>query len=253
MDLSGFVSSGFSGVQSWASGFSSFLKTLLSTLADTIKQTLKALAGALKRIARGVLDALKALLHGNWRQFWHDLKAAWDTLRKWAKQIHDTVFGPLDQIRKTIQKLYDTFWKPVLTVIDSMRHIVSVVGIFDRKLAAKLDQRLWNLEGKLLAPITTLYKRLNSISSYFRAILTTLGLLDRALLVESIRRDCSIIWHVLMNPTGKQPPPATPGHPRTAREVNTDYQEFVARGTGAYEPPIAHAVGVYNDTLRELS
>jgi hypothetical protein len=241
------------GVQSWASGFASFLKTMLSAFADFAVQAIKAVAGALKRIAGGVLDALRALLRGDWSRLWHDIVNAWKVLREWATAIYKTIYGPIDQMRRNIQKLYDTFWKPVIDVIDKMRRITQVIGIFDRKLAQRLDQRLWALEGKILAPITAMYTRLNSISSYFTAVITAMGLIDRAVLVKSIQRDCADIWHVLINPTNQQPAPTKAAPLPTPSQINDEYQQYVQTGTGNFQPLMVRAQARYDEVYRDLS
>jgi hypothetical protein len=240
------------GVQSWASGFASFLKVLLSAFKDWAVQVIKAVAGALKRIAGGVLDALRALLRGDWSRLWHDIVNAWKVLREWAQVIYKTIYGPIDQMRRTIGKLYDTFWKPVINVIDSMRRITQVIGIFDRKLAQRLDQRLWALEGKILAPITAMYGRLNSISSYFSAIITATGLLDRPLLLASVKRDVSLLWHTLVNPFGQTPKPVTAVVMPTIKQSHDAVVDYWNNGSGDLAPAVDSARQYYNELTAGL-
>jgi hypothetical protein len=118
-----------------------------------------------------------------------------------------------------------------------------VVALFNRKLAAKLDHRLMVLEGKIMWPITTALHRINDISSYVTALITTAGRLARPLLLESMRRDALLVWEVLTNPRRVIYSPPEPIQQATREAVCRDFEEYLRFGTGrlSLKDDAAHA------------
>lgn len=234
--------SGFLGL------FSDTFKSALSWIQDTfggvinwVLSHLKDVWGVVKNAFQGVLKFLKLLVQFKWRELWQLLKSAYDHLRRWINLIQRYVFGPIERMRRQIMQVYDTFFRPVLRVIENLRQIVRMIGIFDKQLAAKLDGALLSLEGKLMAPITSALKRLNQISSEIRATVTALGFLDRGMLVESLRRDASIIWSVLTNPKGRIYGAVKPAQPYSYSDFQADAHAYFTTGSGAVADYIAEA------------
>jgi hypothetical protein len=252
-DLFGGLSGLLSTLYSWAKSAVHWLADHLHSFIGALVSHLGVIGHLLRAIPSAIVRGLKALRHFNWHGLWGKLQSWYKAYQRWTKKVHDLFFGPLDTLRKIINSIYDTFFRPLITIIDNARRLVQIIGIFDRKLAAQLDQKLWALEGKLLYPITALTQRVNRMSSYFSSIITTLGLLDRPLLLESIRRDCSQIWHVLLNPLDRKPKPVTAAQPRTDVQVQDSYRQYLKTGTGDYAAPITHAQDVYAQTLKDLT
>jgi len=197
--------------------------------------------------ARSFWRSLKALGSLDFKTIWKKIKRAYERYQDFLDWYDRTFVQPIDRIRNQIWGIYRTLFKPILQVLDSFRVMVRMVALFNRKLAAKLDSRLFALESKLMWPITAALKRLNEISSSHRALVTRLGFLDRVTLLESLRRDASLVWEILTNPRWRlhtDPPGIT--H-RTLAQLDTDFQIYARTGTG----PLAEQVDALDQTFRE--
>ena len=214
---------------------------------DTLVLFARWVAAGARLIKAGFVRAVKALLHLDFRSIWRSLRCAYERFQRarawWKRHVQD----PIDKIRKNIMDIYRTFFQPIIRFLDSLRVFVRFIALFNRKLAAKLDARLWGLEAKILSPITTALRRLNSISSHLGALVTALGYLDRVTLLESLRRDASLVWEVLTNPRGalhSDPPGIT--H-TTLAQVDADFDVYARAGGG----PLADRVDDLDRTFQE--
>lgn len=197
----------------------------LQLLLDWILRGLKALGSALWR-------ALRALGHLNFRAIWNALKRAYERFQRALRWYQRHVQEPLDRIRRTILDLYNRFWRPILRMLDSFRVFIRLLSIFNRRLAAKLDGALFNLEAKLMYPITAMLQRVNELSSYVRAIITASGLLDRVLSLETLRRDAALVWEVLTNPRARIYEPIVRPETKGYSDLAVDMKQFGRDGTG---------------------
>jgi len=175
---------------------------------------------------------ITALRHLNFSKIWAKIKAGYKRFNDALDWYRRHVLAPLDRLRKQIWQIYRTFFKPIIMFIDSLRVFTRMIAIFNRKLAARLDHYLMSLEGKLLAPITALLHRINEISSYFTALITTAGRLARPLLLESMRRDALLVWEVLTNPRALLYNPPEPALRPTIAAAGADFREYLHSGTG---------------------
>jgi hypothetical protein len=188
--------------------------------------------GWLRWVARHLWRGIKALRKINFKHLWHKLKHAWTIYQKalewWRKHVQE----PIDRMRRQVWAIYRAFFKPVIMLLDTFRPIIRMIGLFNRKLAAKLDHRLIALEGKILWPITATLHRLNEISSYFTALITVTGRLSRPLLLESMRRDALLVWEVLTNPRAVLYEKPERGPRPTIEAMSKDFAEYLRFGTG---------------------
>lgn len=231
------------GITSWLGTIWTFLKQWLAAEWDVIKLAAQFIWRSLKSAVSQIGHALRDLFSGNWAGLWQDIKSMWSGFVAWVKKVYAAISGPIKLWQQTIHNLYDKFFRPVVQVIDSLRVMVNMIGIFDRKLAAKLDQALWQIEAKVLSPITYLQQRLNLIASMMRATLTQLGYLDRPLLLESLRKNAAIAWHVLLNPLDK-PEATAPAPPAVSvQQLDNNFMQWYKADTG----PVADAVSDGND------
>ena len=148
--------------------------------------------------------------------------------------IQKYILKPLDAYRKMIYQIYNQWFRPVIKFLETLQMMVRYLAIFDRKLAALIDAKLAQLETWVMTPISNALKRINSISSYIRAILTPLGMIDRVLLIESLRRDASILWETITNPRARIFDTVPPAPPRTNSDRTNDFADFVAGQGGTY-------------------
>ena len=201
-------------------------------------------------IARGlrvVWRGFSALGHLKFGQIWSAIKRGYERFRKWVDWYIDNFQKPIEQIRARIWEIYNRFFKPIIRFLDSLRVLTRAIGIFNRKLAAKLDARLWLLESRILWPITQMLKRVNELSGWMRAYITRLGYLDRTLQLESLRRDALLVWEVLTNPRARLFAPGETARSYTYSDLHSDVQVYGATKTG----PIADYIDEAHRSVRE--
>ena len=249
MDLSGFLGSlsdTFSSALSW-------IKNSLLGLGNWALDHLKSVWGILKGGVLAVLKALKTLSHLNWRELWQLIKKGYDHLRQWIAWWQKHILKPLSDMRASIMRLYNTFFRPVIAILESLRTMVRFLSIFDRKLAALLDSKLSALESLVMTPITAALKRLNSLSSTLRAMLTPLGMLDRVLLLESMRRDAALIWEVLTNPRAAISTVKAPPAPYTYSDLHSDVHLYAQTGNGPVADYVQEAHAAAQEVIQEVA
>jgi len=182
--------------------------------------------------------ALSALRHLHFADIWHAIQRGYDRFHRALQWYNDHVIKPLERMRQQLIALYNRYLGPVIKLLDTVRATVRIVAIFNRKLAAQIDQALWQVESALYAPLYSALRRLNAITSTIRAIITPLGLIDRQLLILSMQRDWKSIWRVLLN-NGKLPVPRTVADPLAGlHQLQVDFKEMMATNTG----PVADRV-----------
>jgi hypothetical protein len=240
------------GLGSWLTGAWQWIKQEISAVADWAHRAFVSLGDWIKRWPLDLLKAVKWLTHLRLSDVWAWLKRMHKHLTDFEAWYKKYVSGPIDAQRRKILALYDQFFRPIVGTIDTFRKLTRIVAIFDKKLAAKIDQRLMALEGWFLAPITDALKRLNQLSSWARAITTELGYFDRTTELESLRRDCKQVWQVLTNPRGifpTQPIPFTASDPK-APVINL--LDYLQSKSGPYVDSTDTAVQTYTVSVADF-
>jgi hypothetical protein len=196
-----------------------------------------------------VFSPLKAIAH--WK-IWAELKTWYDRFKKWRDWYKQHVLAPMQKMRKMQQDLYNQFFRPLLKVVDDLRRITSIVGIFNRKLANKLNYQFLRVESYLLAPLNKITSRVNGLGRALTGIVTPLGYLDRATLLNSVWRDAALIKEILHNPYEQHPAAATlPAGPTISDRVGWTL-EYAGSGSGPYAADVDAGVANYQ-TLRAQS
>lgn len=198
-------------------------------------------------IIKSLLGSVISHLHGLWTALahlklstvWATLKKLYDRYNRWMLWWQRHIQAPLDRIHQQLDQIYQQIFAPIIRFLDALRGPLRILALFDKRLAAKLDGFIFGLEQRILAPLLTLYQRINRLSSYMRAIITTLGFFDRVTLIESIRRDASIVWQVLTNPHDVIYKPDTPTPRAGIVELDSQFKTYVATGGGPLAPQIA--------------
>lgn len=146
-----------------------------------------------------VFDPLKGIKHWTiWSELWH----VWQTIKKWRDWYRDHVQKQIKAMQDLQRRIFNTFLKPVLTIIDTIRRITGVVGIFNKGLANRLNTLFLRVEGYILEPFNALTAKFNKMERIFDAFLTPLGYFDRATMLNSIWRDFGLLRNLFRNPFG---------------------------------------------------
>lgn len=229
-------------IRGWAGGLIAKLASHLGIVRDAFVRAWAHLSLIWKTIAHLHLSTI-----------WATLKKLYDRYNRWMIWWQQHIQAPLDKIRAQLDQIYSRIFAPIIRFLDALRAPLRILALFNRKLAARLDGAIFGLEQKVLGPLLALYQRLNLITSYFRAIITTLGLLDRVLLIESLRRDASIVWAVLTNPGNVLYPKRTPAARPTIRDADADFKVYVATGDGPLADQLAMMDATFEQSKLELA
>jgi len=233
----------------WVTWLWGNILSLYNWVLNLFKEVFWWLSWVAGRLWRGI----NALLHLNFSRIWAAIKRGFERFQKILVWLRRRIFGPLDAYRKLILELYRRFWAPVIRFLDSLRVFTRILAIFNRRLAALLDQKLWAIESKLLSPITAALRRVNELSSYLGALITVSGYLDRVLLLESLRRDASMVWEVLTNPRAIFHERASPWMSSTTDGTYADLRQAVRTQSGPTADTALSMLDRWRSTMKGLT
>jgi len=212
---------------------------------DILGSIFNAVWGTLGKLGRWLANSPFATI-------WQFMQKIFARVHQVIQWINKYVLQPWEKMRQQLIALYNHYFGPIIKFIDTIRSTARILAIFDRKLAAKIDQALWQLESDLYAPLYAALKRLNAVTATIRAVITSLGLLDRSLLVQSVERDWKSIWRVLMNNGTLPKPLSVDPTAQPLHKIQTDFDEFVTSGTGTFADSNQALDQVYQDALTQL-
>jgi len=194
---------------------------------------------------RKIFSPLKSLKQ--WK-IWNEIKNAYERWKRWRDWYKKNFQTYIDSIRKLQRQIYNTFFLPVLKILDTLRRASQIVGLLNKKLAAKLNSIFFRIEGALLAPLRAWQNRINGLGHIFQAILTPLGYFDRATLLNSVWRDVGQMREILRNPLGAAIAPGAPASRIPIHEQVSNVSSYLSSGSG----PIADRVNTKRDTFQQL-
>lgn len=202
----------------------------------------------LGELLHGILEILKGIKHLKWSEIWQGVQDVVQALKDWHRWYVNNVQKPIQQARTNFRKLYDHYLRPVLSLVDTLRRISGVVGLFNKRLAAKLNGIFFRIEAALLAPLRIWQNRINSLGGMMQAILTPLGYLDRATLLNSLWRDAKYLRHIVLNPLAR--PSTVPNVPPVP--TTTENVQFVKGYSTGIKPADSSGLDADVDAFRRL-
>jgi hypothetical protein len=185
------------------------------------------------------LSPLKSIAH--WK-IWAEMKSWYDRFKKWRDWYKQHVMGPMKQMQAMQRQLYNTFFKPLLLLVDHIRQLTSIVGIFNRKLANKLNYQFLKIESYILMPMNTMTSRVNALGRTFSGFLTILGYFDRATLLNSIWRDAGLVKSILSNPLDQHPGSYTLSASTSITDMQTNTRQYLNSDTGPYAADVDQTI-----------
>lgn len=187
----------------------------------------------------GVKSLLKPLLNiAHWK-VWAEIWRFYLRVRRWFDWYRNNVHAHLQQLQALRRQIYNTFFLPILRIVDTIRRVSQVVGLVNHKLAAKLNSIFFRIEGAILRPFGAFANRVNVLGNVVQSILTPLGYLDRPTLLNSMWRDVGQLREILRNPLrGVILPAGVPAGKPAARMV-ADLDQFFLDGTGPLAPALS--------------
>lgn len=201
----------------------------------------------LTNIFSGVLKIFSPLkLIAHWR-IWSELKGWYERFKKWRDWYKQHILAPMRQMQQLQREIYNQFMRPILTLVDHIRQLTGIVGIFNKKLANKLNFYFFRIESYLLAPLNKITSRTNTLGFAIQGILTPLGYLDRGTLLNSTWRDAGLIKQILHNPFDQHPAAATLAPDETVDSVAGKATAYLSTGSGEYQADVDAAVLNYQN------
>ena len=120
--------------------------------------------------------------------------------------------------------------------------------IWDKGLARKIDQALFGVESKVMAPINYMLQRVNAMSSLFTAILTISGRFDATTFLHTAITNIRQAAHAVLGAYNANPSkPSAPPAPPVVKTAN-DLHSYLKDGGGDLADPINQGL----DTLRSV-
>lgn len=203
----------------------------------------------LTNIFSAIWSAIKYIVHLKWSDIWRGLQDLVHKLRSWYAWYVANVQKPMQAAQQKMRALLDHFILPIVKVVDDIRRLLLIVGLFNQRIAAKLNLVFLNIEAKLLAPLNLYANRINLLSGMFPGFLTQLGYFDRSTLDNSIWRDVRQLREIFRNPlAGTIAQTNTPTTPAFS-DSQSALAEYLESGGGPLQPRVDQAVQNFHSFL----
>ena len=200
-------------------------------------------------IFQTIWTIIKKIVHLKWSDLWKAIQDLVHRLKNWYRWYQQNVQKQIQAARQRFRLLFDHFILPVIRVIDTIRRITQIVGLFNKRLAAKLNLVFLRIEAKLLLPLNLYNQRLNVLSGMFSGFLTQLGYLDRATLDNSIWRDVRQLREIFRNPLAGTMPDATLPTTPTYQDQKSVLIDYLQSGGGDLAPRVADSVTTFRGLI----
>lgn len=174
------------------------------TIAITVAQAAVMIAVAIAKFAllvAGVFAKLGGLLAAFWRSVLRPFVAwTWQQIDRLAQWLDDTirpVIEFVEKVREAVDKVYDRWIRPILDTLEVVRRTVQLLERLHIEWARKLDEKLAELEDKIIRPITEIRGYLNEAINRLNSISDGFGLFSRLALLRSLinyEREVLEVW-----------------------------------------------------------
>lgn len=164
----GLLGGGGAAVTQLQASVSKLAGITLNSLQLTIRELGLIFGTGIIDLIRRLWGALKGLI-GKLKQLAEDLKKLHDKLRA----LHDWYFKH--------------FIGPVLQAIQAIRETLVVLRLFHVKWAQQLDSQLAGIENEIYTKFELAWTKINELISWSQLLTTSAGLLDPAVLLDSLK------------------------------------------------------------------
>jgi len=241
----GFILTALEYVWSWLGTVAEITATYLATVVSWIAKRLADLFLSTGAVFARVWDGIKIV--------WSDvLKPALQWIDTWVKRIHrwlvDTfrpVFDFLRELRERIQKLYDTFVRPITDTIDFIRAVNGVLLQFHITFLDGLSRILTEVERRIDESFVFVLRQLTAVQNVLDYIVGGAGFFQRYVLVASLRKHAplwmSFFWADQVGPRRVPSPTASPDAEYPEHDLEKDLvnmREYFESDSGDAAPSI---------------
>jgi len=182
-------------------------------------------------------------------QIWAELKNWYTRFKQWRDWYKQHVMGPMQAMQKMQRQLFDTYLKPLLTLVDHIRQLTSIIGIFNKKLADKLNFQFLRVEAFLLTPFNMMTSRVNALGGALTGIMTYLGYFDRGTLLNSVWRDAGLIKEILHNPYEQHPGSYTLTPATSITDMQSNTRQYLDSDSGPYAADVDQTIVTFHGYL----
>jgi hypothetical protein len=228
-------------------------------LRDAVVQLGRELLRLAKLLAAGIqvlLDALRTL----WERVIKKLIDRVEQLSSKLGRLIDKVLGPyldlLQKIRQIILDIYGRVFLPIIEMLQKIRQAIALLRILKVPGMKKLDEKLQQIQGKLIGVIQVLLQRANDHSGLLNVLLNVRMTLQHGTLLGSLyeaRRSWISMWWNEQTPRpgslagggGTSSPPEA-----VVEAAKRDMDVFARTGGGPLAGKIAPGLEVFRRSVQ---
>lgn len=185
------VNSALGSVISYIGSVLGYSNSFASGLASSLAKAVKAIAGEIL--------ALWHQLQQTWlgqilKSVWHTVKTIWDAVQNEITHLIKLFRWYEQLVRYWEQRIFG----PVLNIIQALRKTLVLFKVFHIKLAARLDNYLSGIEGRLANILLFYQRQLNQIIDWLNLIVDPFGLISEGMFIGSAVRSIGAVWASVM-------------------------------------------------------
>lgn len=159
-----------------------FFQYVAGILYAYIVAVVNFLVAGFKILLSFLVHSINDLIHGRFRDLWNDYIAFRDALRAWLLPLRLA----LDAYRRTWRILFNTYLRPVLQLITSLRRVLVIFRLLHLKWATTLDNYLGRIESKIIGAYQTVLQAINRHADFLYLLSDPLGFLRVVPMLHSI-------------------------------------------------------------------
>jgi len=232
--------------------------TQLQAQLTTAVQTLTRFAWSIANALGDLLQIVHDLLVGFIGTLWSLIKKLGGLLRNLYTTWLPALLKIIRQMRDFLNQVYLRYIRPILAWLQWARQWLAILRLFHIAWAGKLDGYLTQLQGWILTPYMYVLRSINGIGSWVNVIITTGGLIQRAVFINSMyayQKDwISMWWNGQANapaPPAIAPAPVASSAPSTA-QVSGELDQFIYTGSGPIASSVATSMQYGNIALSQI-
>lgn len=243
---------------SFGGGAVSQLEQQITQLRDQATQALHAITGLAVDIAR-TLGALLTWLHDLWTGLMQSILNFLKLIRQALKWLVQTgipaLLKALRNLRKLLDDIYRRYIRPVLQYLQLIRRVLTILSLFHVRFAAKLDQWIASVEGRIIGPFLYVLRVLNGFGSWVNLIVTAGGIIQRPVFINTMyayQRDWANLWWAGQSASmgaGVPPTPGAPAAPRPPQLIAADFKALATANAGPYADVGQRSMTTFNSVL----
>jgi hypothetical protein len=171
----------------------SYISAIFQYLVNLVEYVTKVLVAILTAIVEFLLAGFKIILsfithavsdliHGRFADLWDDYVKFRDALNAWLAPLRQLMAA----YQQWIHQLYSVYLAPILNFLQNMRKVLAVFRAMGFKWAAKLDNYIAGIEGKIIGAFDKVVAAINRHADILYLLTSPLGFLRIVPLLHSL-------------------------------------------------------------------